>query len=217
VVLLEQDLVDEYLPAYEPEYSLDPKNSMTFGAFADPTAYTEFRYLQQQAMDDALPKIEEAANEFYEIFGRYYGGLIDEYETEDADIILMAMGSLVGTIRDVVDKLRAKGVKVGLLKVRTFRPFPAEAIKNVIKGAKVVVALDKNISLGLNEGALFTETKASLYNTKVDVPIVGRMLGHGGRDIPEKTIEDIVEEAKGIISSGIDTESKYADLKEELL
>jgi pyruvate ferredoxin oxidoreductase alpha subunit len=217
VVLLEQDLVDEYLPAYEPEYSLDPKNPLTFGAFADPTVYTEFRYLQQQAMDNALPKIEEAANEFYEIFGRYYGGLIDEYETEDADIILMAMGSLVGTIRDVVDKLRAKGIKVGLLKVRTFRPFPAEAIKNVIKDAKVVVALDKNISLGLNEGSLFTETKASLYNTKVDVPIVGRMIGHGGRDIPEKTIEDIVEEAKGIISSGINTESKYADLKEELL
>ncbi|WP_129597340.1 pyruvate synthase subunit PorA [Methanohalophilus profundi] len=217
LVLLEQDLVDEYLPAYEPEFTLDPKNPLTFGAFADPTAYTEFRYLQQQAMDNALPKIEEAANEFYEIFGRYYGGLIDEYETEDADIILMAMGSLVGTIRDVVDKLRAKGVKAGLLKVRTFRPFPAEAIKNAIKDAKVVVALDKNISLGLNEGSLFTETKASLYNTKVDVPIVGRMIGHGGRDIPEKTIEDIVEEAKGIISSGINTESKYADLKEELL
>lgn len=217
VVLLDEDLVAEYLPPFEPKFKLDPKNPKTFGAFADPHSYTEFRYLQQQAMNKALKVIEDAADEFYDLFGRHYGGLIDTYETEDADIILMAMGSIVGTIKDVVDKLRAQGVKVGVLKVRSFRPFPAEAIKNAIKGAKVVVALDKNISLGLNEGALFTETKGSLYNTNVNIPIIGFMIGHGGRDIPMSTMEAIVDEAKKVIDSGITVESQFTDLKEELL
>ena len=111
-------------------------------------------------MEAAIQTIEDAANEFNELFGRYYGGLIDEYETEDADVIIMAMGSIIGTIKDVIDARRSKGEKVGLLKVRSFRPFPKEAIKKVVKDAKVVVVLDKNISIGLNEGALFTETKS---------------------------------------------------------
>ncbi len=217
VVLLEQDLVDEYLPPFDPVNKLDPKSPKTFGAFADPTSYTEFRYLQQEAMDKALQKVEDAANDFYELFGRYYGGLIDEYYTEDADIILMAMGSIIGTIRDVVDSMRAKGVKVGLLKIRCYRPFPAEAIMNVIRDAKVVAVLDKNISLGLNEGALFTETKSILYNTDINLPVVGYMIGHGGRDIPEGTIENIINEAKEVISSGIKVESQFTDLKEELI
>jgi pyruvate ferredoxin oxidoreductase alpha subunit len=217
VVLLEQDLVDDYLPAYDPEFRLDPKNPMTFGAFADPESYTEFRYLQQKAMDNALLKIEEAANEFHKVFGRYYGGLIDEYETEDAEIILMAMGSVIGTIKDTIDAFRSKGVKVGLLKVRVFRPFPVEAIRNALGNAKVVVAIDKNISPGLNEGALFTETKACLYNTDINVPVIGRMIGHGGRDIPVGTIERIVDDALEVMKSGISVESRYSDLKEELL
>jgi pyruvate ferredoxin oxidoreductase alpha subunit len=217
VVLLEKDLVDEYLPPYDPEFRLDPKKPMTFGAFADPESYTEFRYLQQKAMDNALVKIEDAANEFQKVFGRYYGGLIDEYENEDAEIILMAMGSVIGTIKDTIDILRSKGVKIGLLKVRSFRPFPVEAVRNAVRNAKVVVAIDKNISVGLNEGALFTETKASLYNTDIRVPVIGRMIGHGGRDIPISTIERIVDDAINIMKSGISVESRYSDLKEELL
>lgn len=217
LVLLEQDLTDDFLPTYEPEHVLDPKNPLSFGAFADPNYYTEFRYLQEQAMQRSLKKIEDVANEFYDVFGRYYGGLIDEYRTDDADIIIMAMGSIVGTIKDVIDKLRDRNVKVGLLKVRSYRPFPVEAIKNVIKDAKVVVVLDKNISLGLNEGALFTETKSSLYNTDIRVPVVGYMVGHGGRDIKIHTIEKIIDEAEEVMKTGIKIESQFTDVKEELL
>jgi pyruvate ferredoxin oxidoreductase alpha subunit len=217
VVLLEQDLTDEFLPTYEPENVLDPKNPLSFGAFADPNYYTEFRYLQEQAMQKALKKIEDVANEFYDVYGRYYGGLIDEYRTDDADIIIMAMGSIVGTIKDVIDKLRNRNVKVGLLKVRSFRPFPVEAIKNVVKDAKVVVVLDKNISLGLNEGALFTETKSSLYNTDTRIPVIGYMIGHGGRDIKIDTISKIVDEAQEVMKTGIKIESQFTDVKEELL
>ncbi len=217
VVLLEQDLVDQYLPTFDPEFVLDPKNPMSFGAFADPSTYTEFRYLQEKAMGVALRKIEDAANEFNEIFGRYYGGLIEEYNTEDAEIIIMAMGSIIGTLKDVIDAHSSKGEKIGLVKVRSFRPFPKFEIKKALKDAKMVVVLDKNISIGLNEGALFTETKACLYNTHIDVPVAGYMIGHGGRDIPVSTIEKIIDEAKAAMKTGIDIESQFTDLREELL
>lgn len=217
VVLLEQDLVDEYLPGYAPVFVLDPKNPMTFGAFAAPSTYTEFRYLQEQAMGVALKKIEDAANKFNEIFGRYYGGLIEEYEIEDAEIIIMAMGSIIGTIKDVIDARRSKGEKIGLLKVRSFRPFPVEATRKALKNAKVIVTLDKNISIGLNEGALCTETKACLHNTNIDAPVIGYTVGLGGRDIPIHTIENIIDQAKEVMSSGITVESQFTDLREDLI
>ncbi|MBC2701519.1 MAG: pyruvate ferredoxin oxidoreductase [ANME-2 cluster archaeon] len=217
VILLEQDLTDEFLPTYDPEHVLDTRNPLSFGTFADPSAYTEFRYLQQKGMDVALGKIEKAAEDFKTIFGRYYGGLIEPYMAEDAEILLMAMGSVVGTIKDVIDKARSQGIKVGLIKVRTFRPFPVEVIRSAVSDAAIVVTLDKNISVGLNEGALFTEVKSCLYNTDINVPVMGFMLGHGGRDIPMSTIQMIIDKAAQAIKSGIKVESEYADLRGELL
>jgi len=215
VILLEQGLTDEYLPPYSPEFMLDPKNPMSFGAFADPSTYTEFRYKQEIAMGVALKKIEEIANEFRDIYGRYYGGLIDGYALDDAEIVIMAMGSVIGTIKDTIDELRHDGESVGLLKVRSFRPFPADAIRAALKNAKVVVTLDKNISIGKNEGALCTEVKACLHNTDTRVPVIGFMLGHGGRDIPMSTIKKIIKKAM-LVEKGIFVESEFADLREDL-
>ena len=215
VILLEQSLTDEFLPPYAPEFMLDPKNPMSFGAFADPGTYTEFRYKQEKAMGEALKKIEEIANEFRDIYGRYYGGLIDGYALDDAEIVIMAMGSVIGTIKDTIDELRHDGENVGLLKVRSFRPFPADAIRAALKNAKVVVTLDKNISIGKNEGALCTEVKACLHNTDTRVPVIGFMLGHGGRDIPMSTIKKIIKKAK-LVEKGIFIESEFADLREDL-
>ncbi len=217
VILLEQELTDEFLPTYDPEHVLDTRNPLSFGTFADPSTYTEFRYLQQKGMDVALGKIEKAAEDFKTIFGRYYGGLIEPYMAEDAEILLMAMGSVVGTIKDVIDKARSQGIKVGLIKVRTFRPFPVEVIRSAVSNAAIVVTLDKNISIGLNEGALFTEVKSCLYNSDINVPVMGFMLGHGGRDIPMSTIQMIIDKAAQAIKSGIKVESEYADLRGELL
>ena len=106
-------------------------------------------------MQKALPKIEAAAKEFEEIFGRFHGGLVDGYMLDDAEIVIMAMGSVLGTVKDVVDQYRARGEKIGVLKVRSFRPFPKEQVRKAIKNAHAVVVLDKNISIGTNEGALF--------------------------------------------------------------
>ena len=215
VILLEHSLTEEFLPPYNPEFVLDTKNPMSFGAFADPGTYTEFRYKQEKAMGAALKKIEEIANEFNDIYGRYYGGLIDGYVLDDAEIVIMAMGSVIGTIKDTIDELRKEGESVGLLKVRSFRPFPVDAIRKALKNARIVITLDKNISIGKNEGALCTEVKACLHNTDNRVPVIGFMLGHGGRDIPMNTIKKIINKAK-LVEKGIFVESEYADLREDL-
>jgi pyruvate ferredoxin oxidoreductase alpha subunit len=217
VVLLEQELTDSFLPAFQPENILDPQDPKTFGAFAAPDTYEEFRYLQEQAMQKALPKIEAVAKEFEEVFGRFHGGLIDGYMLDDAELIVMSMGSILGTVKDVVDEYRAKGEKIGVLKVRSFRPFPKEQVKEAIKNAHAVVVLDKNISIGTNEGALFTETKSCLYNSNIRVPLVGYTVGHGGRDIRAESIAKVIEETKKVAKSGIEVESQFLDLKEELL
>lgn len=216
VILLEQDLTDEFLPQFEPEFILDPANPMSFGAFADPTTYTEFRYRQEEAMGVALKKIETLANEFNDIYGRYYGGLVDGYMLDDAEIVVMAMGSVIGTVKDTIDMLRKEGVSVGLLKVRSFRPFPVDAVRKALKNAKIIITLDKNISVGKNEGALCTEVKACLHNTKMRIPVIGFMLGHGGRDIPMSTIVNIVDKAKAAMKTDSFIESGFADLREDL-
>lgn len=215
VILLEQSLTDEFLPSYSPEFALDTRNPMSFGALADPGTYTEFRYKQGKAMDVALKKIEEIANEFKDVYGRYYGGLIDGYALDDAEIVIMAMGSIVGTIKDTIDELRNEGEPVGLLKVRSFRPFPTDAIRSSLKNAKVVIVLDKDISIGMNEGALLTEVKGCLCNTDIRAPVIGFILGLGGRDIPMSTIKKIISKAK-LVEKGIFVESEIADLREDL-
>ncbi|WP_292389164.1 pyruvate synthase subunit PorA [Methanosarcina sp. UBA5] len=217
VVLLEQDLTDNFLPTFQPENILDPEDPKTFGAFATPDTYEEFRYLHEQAMQKALSKIETTAKEFEEVFGRFHGGLIDGYMLDDAEIIVMSMGSILGTVKDVVDEYRAKGEKIGVLKVRSFRPFPKKQICEAVKNAHAVVVLDKNISIGTNEGALFTETKSCLYNSKVRIPVIGYTVGHGGRDIRVESIAKVIEETKKVAKSEITVESQFLDLREELL
>ncbi len=217
VILLEQELTDNFLPTFQPENILDPEDPKTFGAFAAPDTYEEFRYLQEQAMQKALPKIEVVAKEFEEVFGRFHGGLIEGYMLDDAEIVVMSMGSILGTVKDVVDEYRARGEKIGVLKVRSFRPFPKEQVREAIKNAHAVVVLDKNISIGTNEGALFTETKSCLYNSKIRVPLMGYTVGHGGRDIRAESIKKVIEETKKAAKSGIAVESQFLDLKEESL
>ena len=217
VDLLDQKAVDEFLPPFKPVNVLDPDDPKSFGMFVDPEYYMDFRYLIEQAMDRSRSKIQDAAKSFESAFGRHYGDLIDTYRTDDAEIILVAMGSLVGTLRDVVDDLRSKGVLVGLLKIRAFRPFPADEIAEATSGAKVVCVLDKNISLGTGEGAACTEIKASLYNSDISVPVIGFVIGLGGRDIPVSTVQRIVSKAEDVIKHGIKVENEFVDLKHSLV
>ena len=215
VELCPQEKVDEFLPLYEPTQYLTPKNPLTFGPIVDPSMYMESRYMIHEAMGRAKKKIMDVASEFRDKFGRYYGGLIDTYEAEDAEVLILAMGSVIGTIKDAIDELRADGKKVGLVKVRCYRPFPADAILEAAKDAKAIAVLDKNISLG-HEGALYTDVKSVLYN---EGPLaLGFILGLGGRDVTKNTIENIVAKAQKAIESGrVEEKSEFVDLDQEVL
>jgi pyruvate ferredoxin oxidoreductase alpha subunit len=215
VELLDKQLAKEFLPPYKPEKILDPANPMTFGAFADPSTYTEFRYQQFEAQKKSLAKIEQVAKEFEETFGRYFGGLLDGYHAEDVEIVIVTMGSVIGTIKDAIDAMRAEGRKVGLIKVRSYRPFPVLALRKALKDASVIAVVEKDVSIG-NEAGLLTDLKAAFYNSSIRTPIIGFAAGLGGRDITVKDIRKIVDRAEAA-RKGIESEFEFLDLRTEIL
>jgi pyruvate ferredoxin oxidoreductase alpha subunit len=162
---------------------------MSIGNFADPEYYTEARYAMEVAMTKSLDVIQKTCDEFAEIFGREYG-LVETYKTEDAEIIIVAMGSLCSSIRIIVDQLREKGEKVGLLKIRAYRPFPVEAINEAVKDCDKIAVIDKNFSFGIG-GALYADMKV-----KIDKEIYGFIAGLGGRDITPEAIIEAYEKTK---------------------
>jgi pyruvate ferredoxin oxidoreductase alpha subunit len=211
VELFDQKMVDEFLPPYRPKVYLTTKKPVSFGILAEPAYYMETRYRLQKAVEASQQVIEDVANEFKKVFGRYAGGLVDKYRLEGAKTAIVAMGSVVGTIREVVDELREKGEKVGLLKVRAFRPFPKEAIYDALKEVDKIIVMEKALSMGLG-GILLNETKAALYGKKRQPQISGFIVGLGGRDVPNKSIINAVKKAESK-----DVEDSFVDLREELI
>lgn len=188
VDILTQEDVDKFLPKYNPLYKLDPKRPMTFGPLAFPNSYTELKKTQWDAMERAKEKIKNVNDEFYKFFGRKYGnGLIEEYNTKNAEYLIVAMGSVCGTIKDVVDKHE----DVGLIRIISFRPFPSEELKIALKekGVKGIAVIDKDVSIGIG-GALWSEIKGIFNNAFCCIA------GLGGRDIREKDIENIIKQLK---------------------
>ena len=201
-----QEEVDEFLPPYKPTHSyLDPKDPMSLGTFTPPNTYMEARHDMEVAMEGAKDVIRAVNKEFAEKFGRKYD-LVENYMCDDAEVIIVAMGSLCGTIKAVIDNMRKEGEKVGLLRVIAFRPFPKEDIYNALKNADKVAILDKNISLGIG-GVLFNEIKA-----KMDVDARGFILGLGGRDVSNEDIRNIIKITKNSTESDA---INWIGLKEE--
>lgn len=195
-----QPEVDKFLPAYSPLYKLDPKKPISMGPIGYPNSFQYFKEDQHKAMQAAIPIIKAVNQEFKKELGRSYGnGLIEEYQLKGAEYAITAMGTVCGTARVVVDELRKKGIKVGLLKIKTFRPFPEEEIINATKNLKAIAVIDRNISLG-QQGALFTEIKA-IVDSKI--MINSFVTGLGGKDItPEmlkKAIDKTIKVKKEII------------------
>ncbi len=193
-----ENLIRRYLPKYQSSKDaiLDVNNPRSLGTFAPPDQYMEIR--QELFNDVAATKkeIKKVASEFKKVFGRNLGyeGLIEKYKTGDADIILVAMGSVCGTIKEVIDELRKKGKKVGLLKIISFRPFPDEEVLLALKKAKYVAVFDKSISMG-SEGILATDIKRGAYN-KLNSKIQNFIVGLGGRDVSKEMIKKIITEVK---------------------
>lgn len=190
VDMLTQDQVDSFLPPYCPVQKLDAKNPASFGMYATPEYYTEFRYEIDRAVRRAADVWREAGSEFFNLFGRDYREPIEKYRLEDADIALVTMGSLCGTVKDAVDEMRNNGKKVGLLKLRAFRPFPTEEVRKALSGVSKIAVLEKNISLG-TKGAVYFEILDSMYSTQI--PVMDFVLGLGGRDVRKRDIKAITE------------------------
>ncbi|HSQ93038.1 MAG TPA: pyruvate ferredoxin oxidoreductase [Methanoregula sp.] len=192
--MLSQDQVDQYLPKYNPAEKLDAQDPISFGMYATPDYYLEFRYEMDQAQKRAKDVIAQYGKEFGTMFNRDYSALVEGYRLDDAETAIVAMGSICGTIKDAIDEMRAAGKKVGLLKIRVFRPFPSDEIARALSKVKRVAVLDKNISLGARGGATVLEVRDALYGSAV--PVKGYVLGLGGRDIRKKDIKEIVSLAE---------------------
>jgi pyruvate/2-oxoacid:ferredoxin oxidoreductase alpha subunit len=182
--------VDEFLPARKASFRVDTADPKAFGALIGPEAYMEMRYKLFQAMEDARNVIREVDSEFAAKFGRSYGGLVEEYFTEDAETVLITSATAVSTARIAVDELRSMGFPVGLMKVRAFRPFPVDEIRALAQHVKKIGVMDRNVSFGAS-GIIYQETKAVLYNAPVRPALFGFIAGLGGRDITPETIKEI--------------------------
>lgn len=201
-----QEEVDAYLPAFNPYQRLDASNPMSFGMYATPDYYMEFRYEIDRAQHRAKEVFAKAGREFAKQFDRDYSAPVEGYRLEDADTAIVAMGSICGTAKDAVDEMRDAGKTAGLLKIRMFRPFPAEEIRDALKGVSTVAVLDRNISLG-SGGGVGTEVKAALSGS--GTAVYDYIVALGGRDIRKKDIAEIVdlaEEGRGDMFYGLRTE-----------
>ena len=207
VQIPDQQKVDKFLPKFDPEYKLDIESPKAFGGLVTAEWYYELRYKIHQAMEDAKKITIDVGNEFGRTFGRRYG-LVEEYKTDGANILFAVSGSMVSIARDAVDILRKNKKKVGLVKIRAFRPFPNEEIMRIMEGKKAVCVLDRNISMG-NEGIFFTEIKAAAANLKNRPRLYGFIAGLGGREI---SIDDIME-INDSVASGKAKEFNWFGLK----
>jgi pyruvate ferredoxin oxidoreductase alpha subunit len=180
-----QEQVDAYLPRYEPRQVLDPAEPVSIGAMVGPEAFMEVRYLAHAKQLQALERIPELATEFRSVFGRDSGGLVRGYRTEDAETIVVALGSVLGTVKDTVDELRNQGVRIGALGIVSFRPFPLAAIREALKGAARVVVLEKSLAVGIG-GIVSTNVRMALSGIQLHGYTV--IAGLGGRAITRKSL-----------------------------
>ena len=182
--------VDHFLPPFEPQYRLNPKEPRSYYGMCSPDYYMEFRYKMQRAMEETVEVARVVDEEFGRQFGRTHS-LLEPYRCEDAEVVMVTSGTVTSTSRVVIERLREDGVKVGLLKVKMFRPFPKEEIKGVLQGVEKVGVIDRNISFG--HGGIFAQEIRSTFCNEDERPTVfGFIMGLGGRDVTPEAIEEAI-------------------------
>ena len=214
IELIEDDKVKDFVGTYKPEhYLLNSKEPIAVGPM-DLQAYLfEHKYQQYQAMKNAKKVILEVAKDFEKMTGRKYE-LFESYKLEDAEIAIVCMNSTAGTTKVVVDELREKGIKAGILKLRVFRPFPAEEIAKALENVKAVAVLDKADSLNACGGALFTDVTSGMYVNNCSVLTVSYIYGIGGRDTTTKDILSVYEDLQEIVKNEkIDNPYRYLGVR----
>lgn len=183
-----QAQVDAYLPPYSPRQMLDPAEPVSIGAMVGPEAFMEVRYLAHVMQLQALQRIPGYAEEFRTIFGRDTGGLIHTYRADDAETMVVALGSVLGTIKDTVDEMREQGQRIGVLGITCFRPWPLDAVKSALAGAKRVVVLEKSLAVGMG-GVVSANVSASLAVGGAEICSV--IAGLGGRAITREALHRV--------------------------
>jgi len=202
IEMLDEEQAKAYIGNYKPEYSvLDIKTPITVGALDLQDYYFEHRYAVAEAMRSVNEVILEVGKDFGKKFGREYG-LFEEYKLSDADIAIVALGSTAGTAKAVVDSLREKKIKAGLLKLRVFRPFPHAEIASALSKMKAVAVMDRSDSLSSAGGPLFTEIRSALFDMAIKPKLINFIYGLGGRDISKEEIESIFSELGSIAKTG---------------
>jgi pyruvate ferredoxin oxidoreductase alpha subunit len=184
--------VDAFLPAFEPRQVLDPDDPVTIGAMVGPEAFTEVRYLQHAKQVQALDTIPEIAGEFAQRFGRSSGGLVRRYRSEDADTVVVALGSVLGTIEEVVDELRDEGKRVGALGITCFRPWPLDEVRAALEHASRVVVLERAFAVGVG-GIVGQNVRLALSGAE---PVVHDVVaGLGGRPVTKASLRNLLDRA----------------------
>jgi pyruvate ferredoxin oxidoreductase alpha subunit len=208
--LPDPDQVDGFLPPFEPRQVLDPADPVTIGAMVGPEAFTEVKYLAHVKQMQALDLIPEIATDFEQAFGRPSGGLVRGYRLDDADTVIVALGSVLGTIEDAVDELRERGLKAGALGVKTFRPWPMDEVRQALAGASRVVVLEKALATGIG-GIAALDVRVALAGLPVEVHCA--IAGLGGRPITQSSLVRLLDDAEAG-RLGMNT---FVDLNSELV
>ena len=216
IELIEDEKVKEFVGTYKPEhYLLNSKEPMAMGPLDVQSYLFEHKYQQAEAMRNAKKVILEVAKDFEKMTGRKYS-FFEEYEMEDAEIAVVCMNSTAGTTKVVVDKLRKQGIKAGMIKIRVFRPFPAEELATALGNLKAVAVMDKADSLNGVGGALFEDVVSGMYVAKKNVPAVSYVYGIGGRDTTEDNIFEVYQGLQEIVASGkVENPYRYVGLRKE--
>lgn len=193
VLIPEQELVDGFLGVYKPEHILlDPEKPMAVDPLTNGGLVMEYRYKHLKAQQAALTVIDEVDKEYGKLFGRSYGGAIEEYKMEDAEYCLITTGSMSGAAKEAIDIKRAAGIKAGLVRMRMIRPFPKERIYKALAKVKAFGVVDKNVSFGWDTGIVYQEVKSAMYEGNNHVPSVPVIGGLGGEDISIKMMVDCI-------------------------
>lgn len=214
VMVPEQEKVDTFLGTYHPEHIiLDPERPMAVDPLTNGALLMEYRYKHLKAQQAALEVIDEVDREFGELFGRSYGGAIEEYRMEDAEYAVITTGSMSGAAKDMVDAKREEGVKAGLIRMRMVRPFPKERIRKALAEVKAFGVVDKNVSFGCDTGIVYQEVRAAMYggNTVPSVPVIG---GLGGEDISLQMMGDVIDTIVHAAQEQADSETVWLMVEE---
>ncbi len=209
-----QEEVDAFLPAYKSGWMLDVDRPYSHANLVSPEYYMEFRYMIQEAMENAKQLIPKIDKEYGKQFGREYGGMIEKYKCDGADLVMLTMGTMGSEARLTIDKLRNEGYKVGSARVRVYRPYPVEEILKLAKNVQMISTIDRHISFGM-EGFLGSETKAALFNQKDRPMIASFIAGLGGRDVTADSIERMAQKSlKSMREGKLEKTTEWFDLKE---